>query len=157
MRSRPCRAATVCATVRSNRGRNTHGEDIEARSSRIARRHHPGARQLPHTPRHAPSAKPSASALPADVTGTWMGGTATGTTNMRLQLKQTGTNVTGTLAGVGAVDGPINGVTGGDTIQLSAERGAFAPRLVVRGDLMNGELDGVPLNLVRLGSTQSPR
>jgi hypothetical protein len=105
----------------------------------------------------AGSARPSASAGPADVTGTWMGGTATGTTDMTLQLQQTGTKVTGTLAGVGIPDGPINGVVGGDTVQLSAERAAFAPRLVVRGDLMNGDLDGVPLNLVRLGRTQSSR
>jgi hypothetical protein len=95
----------------------------------------------------SPSA--SASAGPADFSGTWMGGTATGTKEMTLRLQQTGTNVTGTLAGVGAPDGPINGTVGGDTIQLSAQRGAFAPRLVIRGDLMNGVLDGVPLNLVR--------
>ena len=97
----------------------------------------------------SPSA--SASAGPADFSGTWMGGTATGTTDMTLRLQQTGTNVTGTLAGVGAPDGPINGTVGGDTIQLSAQRAAFAPRLVIRGDLMNGDLDGVPLNLVRFG------
>jgi len=99
----------------------------------------------------ASSASPGASASPVDVTGTWMGGTATGTTDMTLHLRQTGPNVTGTIAGAGTPDGPVNGVVGGNTVQLSAERAAFAPRLVVRGDLMSGELEGVPLNLVRLG------
>jgi hypothetical protein len=99
----------------------------------------------------------SSSAGPPNVTGTWMGGTVTGTRHMTLHLQQNGTNVTGTVVGTGAPDGPINGVVGGDTIQLSAERAAFAPRLVIRGDLMNGELNGVPVNLVRLGPTQSSR
>jgi len=100
----------------------------------------------------AGSKSPSASAAPADVSGTWMGGTVTGTRAITMQLRQTGSNVTGTLAGAGAADGPITGVIGGDTMQLSAERTAFAPRVVVRGDLMRGELDGVPMDLVRLGS-----
>jgi len=105
----------------------------------------------------AGSTSPSASAGPADVSGTWMGGTVTGTRHGTLQLQQTGTNVTGTLAGAGVSDGPINGTVGGDTIQLSAQRGAFAPRLVVRSDLMSGEFDGVPLKFVRFGPTQSSR
>jgi outer membrane lipoprotein SlyB len=106
----------------------------------------------------AGSRSPSASAGPADVNGTWMGDTVAGTRGITIQLRQTGNNVTGTLAGAGVADGPISGVIGGDTLQLSAERAAFAPRLVVRGDLMNGELDGIPMNLVRLGSpTQSSR
>jgi len=75
---------------------------------------------------------------------------------MTLRLQQTGTTVTGTLAGVGAPDGPINGVVGGNTIQLSAVRGAFAPRLVIRGDLMSGDFNGVPLNLVRFGGPTGP-
>ena len=99
------------------------------------------------------ASSPSASvgAGPADFSGTWMGGTATGTKDMTLHLQQTGTNVTGTLTGVGAPDGPINGTVGGNTIQLSAERARFEPRLVIRGDLMDGILDGVPLKLVRFG------
>ena len=100
----------------------------------------------------AGSTSATASAGPADVSGRWMGGTATGTRHMTLQLQQTGTDVTGTLAGAGAPDGPIHGVVGGDTVQLVTKVSGFAPRLIVRGDLMNGELDGVPLNLVRLGS-----
>jgi hypothetical protein len=76
---------------------------------------------------------------------------------MTLRLQQTGTNVTGTLAGAGAADGPITGVVGGNTIDLSAPQRALAPRLVVRGDLMDGFLDGVPLKLVRFGQAQSAR
>ena len=99
----------------------------------------------------ASSASPSASAGPANFSGTWMGGTATGTKDMTLHLQQNGANVTGTLTGVGAPDGPVTGVVGGNTLQLSAQRAAFAPRLVIRGDLISGDLDGVPLKLVRFG------
>jgi len=101
----------------------------------------------------ASSASPSASpsGAPADFSGTWMGGNAIGTKDMTLHLQQTGTTVTGTLEGVGAPDGPIKGSVGGNTIQLSAVRARFEPRLVIRGDLMDGTLDGVPLKLVRFG------
>ena len=101
----------------------------------------------------ASSSSPSASvsAGPADFSGTWMGGTATGTKDMRLHLQQTGTNVTGTLTGAGAPDGPVNGTVGGNTLQLSAQRAAFAPRLVILGDLISGDLNGIPLKLVRFG------
>jgi len=101
----------------------------------------------------ASSSSPSASvsAGPADFAGTWMGGTATGTKDMTLHLQQNGANVTGTLTGVGAPDGPVTGTVGGNTLQLSAQRAAFAPRLVIRGDLISGDLDGVPLKLVRFG------
>ena len=97
----------------------------------------------------------SSSATPPNFTGTWIGGSVGSIRDMTLHLQQNGTNVTGTLAGVGAPDGPVHGVVGGDTVQLSAERAAFAPRLVVRGDVMNGELNGLPLNLVRFGATQT--
>jgi len=99
----------------------------------------------------------SSSAEPTNVTGTWIGGTATGTREMTLRLQQTGTNVTGTLVGAGAADGPITGVVAGNTIDLSAPKPALAPRLVVRGDLMDGFLDGVPLKLVRFGGAQGAR
>ena len=99
----------------------------------------------------------AASAGPTNVTGTWTGGTATGTKDMTLRLQQTGTNVTGTIAGAGAADGPITGVVAGNTIDLSAPQSALAPRLVVRGDLMDGFVDGVPLKLVRLGPVQRAR
>src|SRR5262249_27710979 len=99
----------------------------------------------------------SSSAGPTNVTGTWIGGTATGSREVTLRLQQTGTNVTGTLAGAGAADGPITGVVGGNTIDLSAGQPTLAPRLVGRGVLMDGFLDGVPLKLVRFGPAQSSR
>lgn len=90
------------------------------------------------------------SATPADVTGTWMGSTASGTRTMTLQLYQTGTNVTGTIKG-GGLDGPTQAIIAGDnTIQFD-QQGRVALRLRVLGDFMRGELDGVPLQLVRLG------
>jgi len=99
----------------------------------------------------ASASSPSASSGPANVNGTWMGGTATGTRDVTLRLQQSGANVTGTIAGAGALDGPIQGTVDGTTLQLTHQRsGVAAPRpLTVRGDLMNGELDGVPLELVR--------
>jgi len=95
----------------------------------------------------------SASSGPANVNGTWMGGTATGTRNVTLHLQQSGTNVTGTGAGAVAFDGPIQGSVNGNMLQLTHQgSGVATPRpLLVRGDLMYGELDGVPLDLVRLG------
>ena len=95
----------------------------------------------------------SSASGPANVNGTWMGGTATGTKDVTLHLQQSGTNVTGTGVGAGAFDGPIQGTVNGNTLQLTHQRsGVAAPRpLIVRGDLMHGELDGVPLDLVRLG------
>jgi len=92
----------------------------------------------------------SSSTGPPNVTGTWRGGTATGTKTMTLHLQQTGTNVTGTVEGVGTPGGQIHGVVGGNAVQLNTERGAWT-RLVVRGDLMDGELNGIPMTLVRLG------
>jgi hypothetical protein len=95
------------------------------------------------------SASPSTAG--ADVNGTWTGSTATGTKRVMLHLQQTGTNVTGTLAGAGAtLDGPIQGTVEGNTVHLAPRTGStLTPRLVVRGDLMSGELGGVPVNLVR--------
>jgi len=94
----------------------------------------------------------SDSSGPADVNGTWMGGTATGTKDVTLHLQQSGTNVTGTGTGAAAFDGPIQGSVNGNTLQLTHQRSGVAARpLIVRGDLMYGELDGIPLDLVRLG------
>src|SRR4029450_8127984 len=44
---------------------------------------------------------------PANVNGTWTGGTTTGAATYTLMLKQSGTRVTGTLTGAGTDDGPI--------------------------------------------------
>lgn len=99
------------------------------------------------------ASSPSASPGPADVTGTWRGGTATGTRDVTMQLRQSGTNVTGTVAGAGAaLDGPIQGTVEGNTLRIAQRSGSAAPRpLIIRGDLMDGMLDGVPMKLVRFG------
>ena len=95
----------------------------------------------------------SAGAESTDVTGTWKGGNTIGSRMMTMQLQQNGTNVTGTIKG-GGLDGPTQATIGGNTIQF-ARRGEVAPRLIVNGDRMYGELDGVPVDLVRVGSRRS--
>jgi hypothetical protein len=82
----------------------------------------------------------STGATPAYVDGTWMGGTTTGA-KMVVVLKQTGSNVTGTLSGAGTVDGPIEGTVQGKTIQLR-ERSGFrqTPLLNVSCEQISGPL-----------------
>jgi hypothetical protein len=94
---------------------------------------------------------PSASVAPANVAGTWTGGTATGSRTVTLQLQQAGPNVTGTLAGAGSLDGPIEGTVDGSVIRL-AERSGFGstPALNVKGDQITGNLGGATLNLRRV-------
>jgi len=106
----------------------------------------------------AAASSPSASPGPADFSGTWIGGNATGTKDVRMQLQQSGTNVTGTLAGAGAaLDGPIQGTVEGNALRLVQRSGGALPRtLSIRGDLMDGMLDGIPLKLVRFGGPPSP-
>jgi hypothetical protein len=96
----------------------------------------------------------SAAARPADVNGNWMGGTVTAARRVTMQLRQSGTNVTGTIAGTGVADGPVHGTLNGNTLHLSQQSGgaALSP-LTVRGDVIEGgQLDGIPLKLVRTGS-----
>ena len=95
---------------------------------------------------------PSASvAAPANVNGTWQGGTATGASTVTMVLKQTGNNVVGTLTGAGTLDGPIEGVVSGNTIQLAEKSGyGETPLLNVRGDQITGTLRGTTLNLRRV-------
>jgi hypothetical protein len=98
------------------------------------------------------SKDPSASVAPANVSGTWTGGTATGSRTVTLQLKQTGANVTGTLAGAGStLDGPIDGIVDGNVIRLT-ERSGFGstPALNVKGDQITGNIGGAALNLRRV-------
>src|SRR5262249_25717150 len=87
------------------------------------------------------SKSPSARvATPADVNGTWTGGTTTGAgRTVTMILKQTGTNVEGTLSGAGTLDGPITGMVDGNTIRL-AQRSGFkeTPLLNVEGDQISG-------------------
>src|SRR5262245_37155997 len=82
----------------------------------------------------AGSRSPSASvAPPADVNGTWAGGTATGTSSITMVLRQSGTSVKGTLTGAGPnLDGPIEGTVDGNTIRLREQFGE-TPLLNVRG------------------------
>ena len=95
---------------------------------------------------------PSASvAAPANVNGTWQGGTATGASTVTMVLKQSGNNVAGTLTGAGTLDGPIQGVVSGNTIQLSEKSGyGETPLLNVRGDQITGTVRGTTLNLRRV-------
>jgi hypothetical protein len=98
----------------------------------------------------ASSQSPSASIAPADVNGTWTGGTATGAATYVLVLKQTGANVTGNLSGAGTLDGPIEGTVDGNTIRLRERSGyGSTPLLSVRGDQITGVLGGTPLTLRR--------
>ena len=102
----------------------------------------------------APASSPST--WPIDVNGTWTGGNVTGTRTVTLTLHQTGTNVTGTITGGGALDGPTQATIEGHTIQF-VTRAGVAPRLSIQGDFMRGNVDGVPFQLVRLGPPQTPR
>jgi hypothetical protein len=109
-----------------------------------------GSQKSASSPQKSPT--PSASvATPANVTGTWQGGTATGASTVTMVLKQTGNNVVGTLTGAGTMDGPIEGVVSGNTIQLAEKSGyGETPLLNVRGDQITGTVRGTTLNLRRV-------
>ena len=88
---------------------------------------------------------------PADVNGTWTGGGATGAATYTLVLKQTGTQVTGTLTGAGTDDGPIEGIVDGNTIKLRDQGGpSETPALTVKGDTITGFVRGTTLTLKRV-------
>jgi hypothetical protein len=92
-------------------------------------------------------------ATPYTVDGTWMGGTTGGPSNMVVVLKQTGSNVVGTLSGAGpSVDGPIEGTVQGKTIQLR-ERSGYreTPALNVSCEQISGPLwNGNTVSLRRI-------
>jgi hypothetical protein len=80
---------------------------------------------------------------PADVTGTWTGGTTSGAATLVLVLKQDGQKVTGTLSGAGTDDGPVTGVISGNTIRLRYDDGReTTPALNVKGDRIDGVFSG---------------
>src|SRR5690349_13996179 len=80
---------------------------------------------------------------PADVTGTWTGGTTSGAATLVLVLKQDGQKVTGTLSGAGTDDGPVTGVISGNTIRLRYDDGReTTPSLNVKGDRIDGVFSG---------------
>jgi hypothetical protein len=101
----------------------------------------------------SPSPTPSASVSnPANVNGTWTGGTTTGGgRTVTLLLEQSGAAVRGNLQGAGTLDGPVEGVVDGNTIRLR-ERAGFGqtPLLTVRGDEITGIVGGTTLNLRRV-------
>jgi hypothetical protein len=87
----------------------------------------------------------------ADVNGTWTGSLSGGARTYTLILKQTGTQVTGTIAGAGTIDGPIDGIVDGNTIRLRDESGyAQTPSLMVTGDRITGLFRGTTLDLRRV-------
>jgi hypothetical protein len=89
-------------------------------------------------------------ATPANVNGTWTGGTAAGGRTYTMVLKQSGANVTGTLSGAGTLDGPIEGTVDGNTIRLRERSGFGAtPLLNVQGDQITVNLGGTTLNMRR--------
>ena len=88
---------------------------------------------------------------PADVNGTWTGSLARGAATYTVVLKQTGTNVTGTLSGAGTADGPIEGVVEGNSIRVREESGyGSTPTLFVKGDQITGIVRGTTLTLQRV-------
>jgi hypothetical protein len=90
-------------------------------------------------------------AVPYTVDGTWMGST-TGGAKFVVVLQQTGNNVTGTLSGAGAVDGPIEGTTDGKTIMLRERSGyRSTPELKLTCEQISGPLyDGNSVTLRRV-------
>ena len=87
----------------------------------------------------ASTERSSSNMPPADVNGTWTGGTTSGAATYTLMLKQSGTRVTGTLTGAGTSDGPIEGIVDGNTIKLRDQGGpSETPALMVKGDVITG-------------------
>jgi hypothetical protein len=92
----------------------------------------------------------SAQTKAANVDGTWKGGTARGDDSVTLVLKQEGSNVTGTVSGLGAgVDGPVTGMVDGNTIRLKSGFGGKSPLLNVKGDQITGTVAAGALTLTR--------
>jgi len=85
-----------------------------------------------------------------DVTGVWDGtwnGAAVGRGRIILDLKQDGTNVTGTLRifgvpAISATDGPISGVISGTTFAFSQPEGAMEGEMSVADETMIGQAAG---------------
>lgn len=89
---------------------------------------------------------------PVDVTGTWVGSTGDAAT-MTLVLKQSGSNVSGTIVGAGTADGAVVGNVDGNTIRLRFDNATEEwPLMNVKGNEISGMLRGTTLLLRR----QSP-
>ena len=79
-----------------------------------------------------------AAAQAPDVSGSWSGTTQRGAGTVRLELKQEGQKVTGTLSGWSTQDdGPVEGMVEGNTIKLKSKTGT-APTLNIKGDQITG-------------------
>ena len=93
---------------------------------------------------------------PADVSGTWEGGT--GARVVTMVLSQTGPSVTGTLSGAGSLDGPLSGTVDGNTVRLQRTSSfAGTALLTVQGDVITGLYDGNTLNLRRIAADVNRR
>ena len=104
-----------------------------------------------------------------DVTGTWSGGTssgtATATSEMSFELEQQGATVKGFLrlkksGAVGDLSGPIEGTVAGDKFRFRNTRATVEGALTVNGDEMTGttstSLGHSPTSLRRVDPSTRP-
>jgi hypothetical protein len=90
---------------------------------------------------------------PANVAGTWIGGTSgAATTTATMQLSQTGAAVTGTLdvGGMPMLSGPLTGTVAGNSLHIQlGNAAANTGDLNVSGNSMTGEVAGNGMRLQR--------
>jgi len=95
----------------------------------------------------------AASGPPANVAGTWTGGTVgPGGASVRLVLQQTGSQVTGSIdvGGRPEVTGPLTGTVSGNAVAFKLQSGyASTGALNVSGDVMTGVVGGSGVSLRR--------
>ena len=95
----------------------------------------------------------TASGPPANVAGSWRGGTiGAGGTNATLTLQQSGSAVTGSIqvAGRPDVTGPLTGTVTGNTVAFKLTSGyGSTGELNVSGDTMTGVVGGAGVRLQR--------
>jgi hypothetical protein len=96
----------------------------------------------------------AANAPTANVTGTWSGSAGTGGVFMpvRMDLTQTGTNVSGTIdiGGRSDLSGAVKGTVQGELVNLSLETVRLGQMMVKQQNTMTGEVSGgMPVTLRR--------
>jgi hypothetical protein len=101
----------------------------------------------------AGTSPPAASGPPANVAGSWTGGTVgAGGTSVQMQLAQTGTVVNGTI-NVSArpdVSGPLTGTVSGNTVRFKLTSGyGSTGELTVSGNTITGVVGGNGVRLQR--------